>query len=87
MFSQKNSFDYRRIYGNNKNIFDFQGVYESVNNYKQIRIFAKTIKNDILNIDFTNDKNDNNFELSYSYSINNTEKYISTLISSCKCYR
>lgn len=76
MFSQNNSFDYKRIYGNNKNILDFQGVYESVNNYKQIRIFAKTIKNDILNIDFTNDKNDNNFELSYSYSINNTEKYI-----------
>lgn len=72
----KNSFDYRRIYGNNKNILNFQGVYESVNNYKQIRIFAKIIKNDILNVDFTNDKNDNNFELSYSYSINNTEKYI-----------
>ena len=74
MFSQSNSYDYKRYYKNILNILPFTGTYESTEGYKCIQIYVKTTKNDTLHIDFTNNKDDTGNEITENYNINNAEE-------------
>ncbi len=74
MFSLKNSYDYKRYYNNNVNTLPFTGEYESVTQYSNILICAKTTQNDTLYLDFTNNQSDTNSEITDSYPVNNTEE-------------
>ncbi len=74
MFSQSNSYDYKRYYKNNLNTLPFTGTYESTEGYKCIQIYVTTTKNDTLYIDFTNNKDDTGYEITENYNINNDNK-------------
>ncbi len=73
MFSIKNSYDYKRYYNNNLTVLPFTGIYEPTIEYKTIYIYGKTIKNDTLYVDYTNDIYDENAEITEIYNYNNTE--------------
>ncbi len=73
MFSQSNSYDYKRYYKNNLNTLPFTGTYESTEGYKCIQIYVTTTKNDTLYIDYTNNKDDTGNEITENYNINNDE--------------
>jgi hypothetical protein len=73
MFSQSNSYDYKRYYKNILNTLPFTGTYELTDGYKCIQIYVKTTKNDTLHIDFTNNKDDTGNEITENYNINNDE--------------
>lgn len=82
MYSVKNSYDYN----NQSQSLPFTGIYENLSDYTSIYIYAKTIKNDTLYIEFTNDSNDTGYEIQESYNINNSEKEI-TLTKKLKYFR
>ena len=76
IFSSNNSFDNSIKYINKNNELPFTGNYESVSNKETIYIYCKTSKNDVLQIQFTNDKNDTEYTTYIQYELNSEEKKI-----------
>ena len=63
MFSIKNSYDYKNKYNRKLNTIPFTGEYESLDNYKFIYIYALSSKQDIISVQFANNKNGDEFEV------------------------
>jgi hypothetical protein len=76
IFSTGNSFDNSIKYINKSNTLPFTGNYESVSNKKSIYIYCKTSKNDILQIQYSNNKDNTSYTSFVNYTLNNEEKKI-----------